>query len=69
MVRVCQELFLVRDDLRERVRVQCSVLVLIRKTGDGVGKQRDHMLETKLSGGGTRPSWRSSTATLDVRQR
>jgi hypothetical protein len=41
-----QELFLVRDDLRERVRVQHSVLLLVRKTGsDGLAKQRDRMFE------------------------
>ena len=46
VVRIGQELFLVRDDLRQRVRVQHSVLVLIRKTGsDGLAKQRDHMIE------------------------
>ena len=46
VVRVGQELFLVRDDLREWVRVQCSVLLLVRKTGsNGLVKQRDHMVE------------------------
>jgi hypothetical protein len=46
VVRVGQELFLVRDDLRERVRVHYSVLLLVRKTGsDGLAKQRDHMIE------------------------
>jgi hypothetical protein len=46
VVRIGQELFLVRDDLRERVRVQCPVLVLVRKTSsDGLAEQRDHMIE------------------------
>ena len=47
MVGISQELFLVRNDLRERVRVQCSVLGLVRKTGSGLGKQRDHLIEAR----------------------
>ena len=46
MVGLCQELFLVRDEQREWVRVQYSVLVLVRKAGsDGLVKQRDCMVE------------------------
>jgi len=45
VVGVSQELFLVRDDLRERIRAQCSVSVLVRKTCDGLGEQRHHMVE------------------------
>ena len=45
---ISQELFLVRDDLRERVRVHYTVLLLVRKTGsDGLAKQRDHMVKTR----------------------
>jgi len=46
-MRLGQELFLVRDDLRERVCIQCSMLLLVRKTGSGLGKQRDHMVEAE----------------------
>jgi hypothetical protein len=45
VVGLSQELFLVRDDLREWVRIQHSVLLLVRKTGSGLGKQRDHVIE------------------------
>jgi len=46
VVGLCQELFLVRDEQREWVRVQYSVLVLVRKAGsDGLVKQRDCMVE------------------------
>ena len=48
VVGVRQKLFLIRHDLRQRVRVQHSVLLLIRKTGsDGLAKQRDHMIEAE----------------------
>ena len=46
-----QELFLVRDDLRRRVRVQYALLGLVRKTGGGLGKQRDHMVEAGRASG------------------
>jgi hypothetical protein len=51
-VGLSQELFLIHHDLRERVRVQHSVFVLVRKTGsDRLAKQRDHMVETgRISG-------------------
>ena len=56
MRRLGQELFLARDDLRERVRVQCSVLVLVRKTGsDGLAEQRDRMVEAVIR---CRSRWR-----------
>jgi hypothetical protein len=46
VVGLSQKLFLIRHDLRERVRVQYAVLGLIRETGgDGLAKQRDHMVE------------------------
>ena len=48
VVGISQELFLVRNDLRQRVRVQCSVLGLVRKTGSGLGKQRHHLIEARL---------------------
>ena len=45
-----QELFLISNDLRERVRVQYSVLVLVRKTGsDGLVKQRGLLNTNPLS--------------------
>jgi hypothetical protein len=51
-MRMGQELFLISNDLRERVRVQYSVLVLVRKTGsDGLVKQRGHMVEAGRSSG------------------
>src|SRR5689334_17387565 len=44
VVGLSQELFLVRDDLRECIRDRCSVVV--RETGsDELVKQRDHMVE------------------------
>jgi hypothetical protein len=50
-VRVGQELFLIRHDLRERVRVHYSVLVLVRKTrSDVLVKQLDHMVEARQAG-------------------
>jgi hypothetical protein len=51
VVGVRQELFLVRDDLRERVRVQYALLGLVRKTGSGLGKQRDHVVEAGRTSG------------------
>jgi len=44
--RLSQELLLVCDDLRERVRDRCSMLV--REAGSHeLIEQRDHMLETE----------------------
>jgi hypothetical protein len=52
VVGLGQELFLIHHDLRERVRVQRSVLVLVRKTGsDGLVKQPDHMVEAGRTSG------------------
>ena len=52
VVWVRQELFLIHRDLRERVGVQRSVLVLVRKSGsDGLVKQRDHMVEAGRTSG------------------
>ena len=46
MVRIGQELLLIRHDLRERVRDRRSVLV--REIGsDELIEQRDHMIETR----------------------